>query len=429
MRNRVSNWLPKKCQTIDDDLANLPAHQVACPDCAEIINLPILKVGQNAYCPTCNHKLVSIPNNPFLGPIYYSITAILLMIYSSTFNFMGLNVSGTDILITIPQTIITLFNQNFGVLSNVMFILLFGTPQIFLFLNIYIHYALLKKKKLPHLAKAMRVLFHLKPWMMVDVFIISVLVACVKVQSMGTIEFGFSFWAFCAFALVLVRTSLFVHPHWLHYQIKKLNHSEYRPLSASNNLSCRHCLFFNSLPLTQCSICKGSLEKRHARSLEISFALLLTALIFYFPANLYPMMITQTIFETYASNIYEGVIILWQEDSRLIASIILIASILIPSIKMLSLFILLFSAKFKPLGSALNLTKLYRVVEFVGRWSMIDVFVVVLMMALIQMRVAKVFPGQAVIYFCIVVIFSMISASAFDIRLIWDKSKSVNKNE
>lgn len=428
MRKTATNWL-NKYQITDKGYANLPAHQVACPDCAEIVTLPELKVGQNAYCPKCNHQLASIPVNPFIGPIAYSVTAILLMIYSSAFSFMGLNVNGVDMYITIPKTIINLFQQDFSFLSNVMFILLFGTPQVFLLLNIYVHYALYAQKKLPHLATATRILFHLKPWMMVDVFIISVLVACVKVQSMGTIEFGTSFWTFCAFALVLVRTSLFIQPHWLHYQIKKLNYPTYLPLNASTQISCHHCLFFNPLQLKKCSVCQTPLEKRRNRSLEISFALLLTAIIFYFPANLYPMMITQTIFETYASTIFEGVIILWQEDSKPIAIIILIASVMIPIIKMFSLMILLFSAKFKLLASPHVLTKLYRAVEFVGRWSMIDVFVVILMMALIQMRVAKIFPGQAVFYFCIVVIFSMISVMAFDIRLIWDKSKLVNKNE
>lgn len=411
----------------DQDLARLPAHKIACPDCAQIVALPTLNTGQNAHCPTCNYKLVSIPTNPFLAPIIYSLTAILLMIYTCAFHFMGINMAGVGIYITIPQTFFVLLTQDFGFLADVLFVLLLGAPQIFLLLNLYIHHALLTQTKRPYLALSLRILLSLKPWMMVDVFLISVLVACVKIQEMASIEFGLSFFSLIAFALILVRTSLFVQPHWLHYQVKKLYHPNYQPIDTNTPLACTQCFFFNPLHLQKCTICTAPLQKRKHHSLQITLALLISAFILYFPANLYPMMITETIFNSLASTILEGVIILWQDGSEPIALIILIASIMIPTSKMIALCILLFSARFKLLGSPLYLTKLYRIVEFVGRWSMIDVFVVILMMTLIQTSVARIFPGSAVIYFCIVVILSMVSAIAFDVRLIWDKSQSENK--
>jgi len=170
-----------------------------------------------------------------------------------------------------------------------------------------------------------------------------------------------------------------------------------------------------------CSRCGSRLVSRRTRSLQRVWAWMIMGLICYVPANLYPMLRTRTLFTTSESTIIGGAVEIARHGSYGIAVIILIASVLIPVGKFIAIAYLALSLRRQVAMSAHGRHRLYEVVEFIGRWSMIDVFVVAILSSLVQLSaVASINPGPAAVTFALSVIFTMIAALSFDPRMIWD---------
>ncbi len=144
-------------------------------------------------------------------------------------------------------------------------------------------------------------------------------------------------------------------------------------------------------------------------------------MICYIPANLLPMMYTSSLFGSESDTIMSGVVYFWTSGEWYLALIIFIASIMVPLLKMIALVLLLVSVQRRSRWQLEQRTRLYRLVEFVGRWSMLDIYVVAIMVALVQLKaLATIVPGPGAIAFGAVVVLTMFAAMAFDPRLIWD---------
>jgi len=201
------------------------------------------------------------------------------------------------------------------------------------------------------------------------------------------------------------------------------------PLTAlqARQFSCLECgLLIPDTPAQQqvqkCRRCGGTLHSRHKDSLNRTWALLIAAMILYVPANLMPITLTTALGSTEGDTIMQGVIYFLFSGDWPVALVIFTASILVPLLKMAALTYLLVSVQRHSSHRPLDRTKIYRMVEFVGRWSMIDVFVVTIMVALVQLgAVATIQAGSGAIFFCAVVIITMLAAKSFDPRLIWDE--------
>ena len=170
---------------------------------------------------------------------------------------------------------------------------------------------------------------------------------------------------------------------------------------------------------TVCRRCSSKLYRHKRFPTEKSWAYLITAMIAYIPANLYPMLITKKFGMVEESTIFGGIVYLWEHGSYPIALVILIASIVIPILKFLVLIYLLISVKY-PLGKdkKINKHKLYYLTEIIGPWSMIDVFVVAILAALIHLANVEIIAGTAATAFALSVFFTLLAAHAFDTRLI-----------
>jgi paraquat-inducible protein A len=177
-----------------------------------------------------------------------------------------------------------------------------------------------------------------------------------------------------------------------------------------------------------CRRCGSAIYHHNHFSTEKSWAFLITAVIAYIPANLYPILITNQFGAQEGSTIIEGVILLWEHGSYPISLIIFFASIMIPVIKFLILFYLLISVKY-PIGKdrKVNKHKLYYMTEVVGPWSMIDVFVVAILAALIHLSSVSIVAGTAATAFAISVFFTLLAAHAFDETLIKENRKILNE--
>ncbi|WP_073128045.1 MULTISPECIES: paraquat-inducible protein A [Palleronia] len=186
-------------------------------------------------------------------------------------------------------------------------------------------------------------------------------------------------------------------------------------------VACTRCTRVWPAGTDVCGRCGSDLRSRDYRSLQRVWAWLTVGIICYIPANLYPMLRTRVLFTETESTIVEGALDLALHGAVGIALIIFIASVMIPVGKFIAIGWLAYSVA-KPLTMEPHRRhKLYEFVEFIGRWSMIDVFVVAILSALVQLNVAAAInPGPAAFTFALSVIFTMLAAQSFDARMIWD---------
>lgn len=212
---------------------------------------------------------------------------------------------------------------------------------------------------------------------------------------------------------------------------------------------CHCCGLLNPLPASKatldahdhdedlklrCTRCRSPLHIRKSNSLERTLAFLIAASILYIPANVLPMTVTESLVGRQQDTIMSGVIYFWKSGDYFVSAVIFMASIFIPMLKLLILALLLIVVRlqasrrmtFTPESCAV----LYRVVEFIGRWSMIDVFVVAMLAALIQIQsLATILAGTGAVAFGAVVILTMFASLSFDPRIIWDNYAAAQKED
>jgi paraquat-inducible protein A len=177
----------------------------------------------------------------------------------------------------------------------------------------------------------------------------------------------------------------------------------------------------------RCPRCRSALHLRKPASIVRTWALLVTGVLLYVPANLLPVMRTAYLGKENADTIMSGVVYFLLHGDWPLALVIFVASVLVPLLKMMALVYLLVSVQRRSRIRHRERTVLYRVTELIGRWSMVDVFVVAVLAALVQMgNLATIYPGPGASAFAAVVVLTMLAAQSFDPRLIWDHQESVN---
>jgi paraquat-inducible protein A len=190
-------------------------------------------------------------------------------------------------------------------------------------------------------------------------------------------------------------------------------------------VACRRCGQVHDKHVTRCHRCHDKLHSRAPDSLQKVWAWLVAGIIMFIPANVYPMLLTNTLVENSESTILGGVVDLMHHGSYGIAIIVFVASIIIPVGKFLVIGYLAISVQRNSTLDMHQRHHLFEAVEFIGRWSMIDVFVVAILSALVQLdSVASINPGIAAVSFALSVVFTMLSAQCFDPRLIWDADRA-----
>lgn len=186
---------------------------------------------------------------------------------------------------------------------------------------------------------------------------------------------------------------------------------------------CGHVMRAPALP-GDCDRCGATLHRRKPQSLERSWAFLIAAMILYIPANTLTMMKTINPFNATDDTIISGIIYLWVAGTPELAVIVFVASVMVPIAKFIALLILLLSVRRGSERDRIGRTRLYRIIEKIGHWSMLDVFVVALLVALVRFDLfGRVEAGGGAVCFGAVVILTMMATLSFDPRLIWDTSK------
>ena len=197
---------------------------------------------------------------------------------------------------------------------------------------------------------------------------------------------------------------------------------------AAGLIACRQCARVWPQGRETCGRCGAALQSRDHRSLQRVWAWWIAGIMCYIPANLEPMLITRTLGREMDNTIIGGAIEIAEHGDIPLAAIVLLASVMLPVSKFIALAYLALTLRRGTIQSAHGRTVLYEVVDFIGRWSMIDVFVVAILSSLVQLSVvASIRPGPAALTFALSVIFTMLSAQSFDTRLIWDDARPEDK--
>ncbi|BAN22117.1 paraquat-inducible protein A [Caballeronia insecticola] len=208
--------------------------------------------------------------------------------------------------------------------------------------------------------------------------------------------------------------------------------AHYTTASRANVVACHACGLVQPLARTierqRCTRCDAVVHRRHPDSIARTWALLISAAILYIPANLFPIMHTSSILGSEDDTILSGVALFWNDGDYPLAAVIFIASILVPMLKLVTLGFLVISVQRRSVWRPRQRTTLFRIVEGIGRWSMLDVFVITLTIALVRFKsLAVITPGPGALAFACVVVLTMIASMQFDPRLMWDNIEPSGK--
>jgi paraquat-inducible protein A len=394
------------------------SHWLECPDCGLLQVLPPPRAHHVRNCARCNRSFGDGANH---GPAAraLTLTALLLFVLANLYPFMGLEFGGRRSSIHFGSDVPGMASHNdlipialmvlaISILAPLGRLVALGLVLMNLRHGRNIHFT----ANLMHFADRVR------GWSMLDVFLVGTLVALTKLHDLATVTVGIGLYMLGALVLVLAFLELAVDRHALWQQIRPSPSADTPP--RADWLGCVDCGMVQE-PGAHCIRCGTTLHKRKPNSLHRTGALVLTGFILYLPANIYPVLTVITLGRGSPSTILGGVVELARGNDWPLAAIVFIASIAVPFLKLFGLTWLTLSARFKSDWALGDRTRLYRVIDLVGRWSTVDVIVAALLTALVTLgNIAEVMPGLGVLAFGGVVFVTLLATEFFDPRLLWD---------
>lgn len=398
--------------------------------------------GQKILCPRCGHVLARYSKDPVTKGLALSITGLFLILPALfldlvTFNKLGLSEGGN-----VFQTVAAFIEQEFYFVALVVFLGSMFFPLLKLALLFSVTLSLKLKKYFPALPTLFKLYCHLDEWAMLEVYLLGILVTVIKMYHSTDIVFNTGFYCFIALVFIIIAASHSVNKkrfwkiieetsplndHHHNKIIDKIVPKNGTTAAANNLMTCHDCE--KLLPIVsqktentqKCPRCGSAVHLRKPRSIERTWALILAATIFLFPANLLPIMRVDFLGIPSNSTILDGIILFFQDGSYGIAFIILLASVLIPIFKVVGLSIVLLTIRLNRARHLRQKIIMFRIIEFIGRWSMLDIFVIAVLGAFINFGfLTTIESASGATYFCLVVITTMFGALAFDPRLMWD---------
>lgn len=404
--------------------------KLLCWACDTVILLPSFRKSISCFCPCCKNRVRAGFRTDLYDVAVVSIASVLLLLTALTLPFMTIESMGLSQSMSLTSIFFVLQDEWF-ILLGLFLIFTFFCPLTMHAIVIAIVFFRIK------VSKQIAQLYSLcHRFAMVDVFVLGVLISLIKLVALAKIEFHSGFYCTLIFALLMVwcfsRAKPFLIwelvPDPSKEDVKREMRLGVRGIEQGMIL-CRHCgrvykADHNFKPFEKVQACPRCGHHNGIRAYHCyqkAFALLISAIIVYIPSNVYPIMYTSYLGASLGSNIIDGVISLWHMHSYFVAIVILVASICIPIIKIICILLLMYWSKRSSGFDPRRIHQLYRVVLFIGRWSMIDVFVVIIMSTVVRMSgLLSISPGLAIVCFSAVVLLTMLAAEELDVRLIWD---------
>lgn len=373
-----------------------------------------------------------------------SLSALVLFMIANAWPFLTLRIEGREEVSTLFTGVRDLFMAGMAPLAVLVFLTSILLPLLKLLSVLYVVLPLRLGTLAPGLTRVFRVVETIRPWAMMDVYLLGVLVAYVELSALGQLQLGIAAFAFAALMLLMVALDAGLEPHEVWDRIDAIRgardpvdedslgsppkarlvacHGCQRVVAAPPDGARRPAAALRSTAAhRRCRRCQAPLHQRKPDSLATTWALLITAAILYVPANVYPVMTVISFGRGEPDTILSGVTHLIEGGQWPLAGLVFFASIAVPVLKLVGLAFLLVTVQGRSSWRPRDRTRLYRLIEGVGRWSMIDVFMISILVGLVKLgAIATIEPGIGAIAFAAVVVATMIASASFDPRLIWD---------
>ncbi len=406
---------------------------LACHQCGLEYAVPRLLPGTVAACRRCGLVLGRYRADPLQRPLALSITGSLLLAVAVAMPFMTVSLGGRGLATHFTTVAITLEQFNMWELTLVVL----GTTLIAPAVRLGCLVAVLAGLQLHAPPRFLYLLFRLadrlKQWAMIEVYMLGIFVAYSKLIDLAHVQVGPAVYALGALMIVMAATDASLDPEavWDALENRGLVAEPARlaghnpPPPGARRVACLSCgLVQNAEDGDGCPRCGAHVHQRKPNSLTRAWACLAAAAVMYIPANTFPVLTVISLGRGQPSTIIGGVVELARSHMWALAILVFVASITVPVLKILGLTVMLTSVHRRTAGRLRDRTRLYRVVELVGRWSMIDVFMISILTGLVRLGfIADVRPGIGAIAFASVVILTMLSAGCFDPRLMWDAAR------
>lgn len=400
-----------------------------CSGCGLLQTVPALRPGMRAQCARCRITLFSVSTHPIDHSIALTLAALVLMLVMCTTTLMSVQTAGIMLhagLFSGPEE---LSRRGMDALALVVLFVTVLAPTAKLLGTLYVLIRLHEASPPAHLRRIFAWVEYLRPWSMIEVFVLGVFVAYVKLGDLVHITLDAGVYALMALTIVIIWADSYLDRELIWEKLAtqdsatRLARLEALKGDLSSAVGCETCGFVG-VPHeghAACARCGSRLHRRKPNSISRTWALTIAAAILYIPANYYPVLTVVQLGAGAPSTILGGVEELLSARMYPLAALVFFASIAVPMLKLIGLSIMLITAQTGHSAWLRDRTKLYYIVHWIGRWSMIDIFMEALLGALVRFGgVVTIEPGIGAVAFCAVVILTMLAAETFDPRLMWD---------
>ncbi|MBV8613134.1 MAG: PqiA/YebS family transporter subunit [Acetobacteraceae bacterium] len=400
-----------------------------CPDCGQMHRLPpVLPRHGVAQCLRCDGVLRRSRANPLTRPLALAVAGLMLLAAALASPMLTMRFYGLERQAAVLTGARVLGAQGTWALSAVVFLTVGVLPALRLGSLALVLGGLRLPRPPPGLRLVFRFHERLVPWAMIEVFLIGVMIAYSQAAAYGRVHASVALYLLGALVLVMVTldASLDAEPVWQALAPARPLAPEPLGTLAKGRvpIACPGCRLVSLAAADggdRCPRCRHRLRRRKPNSLGRTWALIIAATILYIPANVFPVTTVVYLGRDFPHTILGGVEDLVQKGLWPLAVIVFLASITVPLLKLVSLALMILNVHFGWAGLLRDRTRLYRVVSAIGRWSMIDVFLLSALVALVRMGfIASVHAQVGAIAFAAVVILTMLAAESFDPRLMWD---------
>lgn len=386
-----------------------------CPQCDTLFSLPDVKSRQTAHCPRCNAKVLNGRDWSMTRLTAMAVTMFLLMPFAFTEPLIEIRLLGTPIRASLLAGIMQMTEQGDVLTAAMVAFCTIGAPVTLVAAIAFLFFG---NRLGMNLRPVLLMLERLKEWVMLDIYLVGIAVASIKVKDYADINVGYGLLAFVSLMALSLLTMIHLNVEQLWHRFYPQPEPEVTPEKLQICLNCHH----TGMPddRGRCPRCHTRLAHRRPHSLQKSWAALLSAMVLLIPANLLPISIIYLNGGRQEDTIFSGILSLGSGNIP-VAAIVFIASILVPFTKVLVLLVLLISIHFRCQQGLKTRIRLLRLVTWIGRWSMLDLFVISLTMSLVNRDQLLAFTmGPAAFYFGAAVILTILAVEWLDSRLIWD---------
>jgi paraquat-inducible protein A len=408
-----------------------------CPGCGLFQIEPALLPGTRAQCERCGTTLRQTRQHPLEHSLALAFAALILLTVMCLSTLMTVSTSGIVHGAGIFSGPVELTQRGMTGLAGVVVFVTVLAPLAKLIGTIYVLLRIREEHPPRHLRRIFVWVEWLSTWSMVEVFVLGVFVAYVKLGDIVKIEMDTGVYALLALTIVSVWSdgALDREAVWDAFDSGRARSVSREALSTGRvpprAVGCETCtlVVVPDEHSKGCPRCGSALHSRKPESLARTWALVIAAMVFYIPANLYPVLTVMQLGAGAPSTILGGVQELVESGMYPLAALVFFASIAVPMLKMIGLTTMLVSVQTGHTRWLRDRTRLYYIIHWIGRWSMIDIFMEALLGALVQFGgVVTIEPGIGAVAFCAVVILTIFAAETFDPRIMWDAAEKRSKN-